>query len=359
MDLSLSETQEMLKASLHQLLAREMSWERVHKSQLTAEGDESLWKTLSAAGWLSLPFPESMGGSGASLLDIAVATEEIAASAAVVPFVETMACAYAIVEKGTPAACEALATEVHDAAAAVAPALEPPKGDANAPTVAGGVLNGGRAYIDYGQASSRHLVSATEDGVLRLYLVEARSPSVAQVALSNVGRTPQSNATYRDAPAVLAGDGEAVARLSEVATALTCVQLLAYAQVALDLTVGYVKERMQFGKPLGTFQAVQHHCADMATAVEATRFLTYEMVSKVERSISSATDLAVAKAAASRTAVFVTMEAHQLHGGMGMTEEYPLQFFSRRAKERSLAWGSEHDSLLAIASSVEKDEDWR
>jgi alkylation response protein AidB-like acyl-CoA dehydrogenase len=182
---------------------------------------------------------------------------------------------------------------------------------------------------------------------------------VAQVALSNVGRTPQSNATYRDAPAVLAGEGECVARLTEVATALACVQLLAYAQVALDLTVGYVKERMQFGKPLGTFQAVQHHCADMATAVEATRFLTYETVSKVEGSIASATDLAVAKAAASRTAVFVTMQAHQLHGGMGMTEEYPLQFFSRRAKERSLAWGSEHESLLAIARSVEKDEDWR
>jgi alkylation response protein AidB-like acyl-CoA dehydrogenase len=150
-----------------------------------------------------------------------------------------------------------------------------------------------------------------------------------------------------------------LARLTEVATVLAGVQLLGYAQFALDLTVDYVRDRFQFSRPLGTFQAVQHRCADMATMVEATRFLTYETVWKVHRGAATTYDLAVAKAAASRTAVFATMEAHQLHGGIGVTEEYPLQFYSRRVKERSLAWGSQHASLLEIARFVDHDEDWR
>jgi alkylation response protein AidB-like acyl-CoA dehydrogenase len=95
------------------------------------------------------------------------------------------------------------------------------------------------------------------------------------------------------------------------------------------------------------------------SALDAARYLTYEAVWKVEHGTCSPADLATAKAAASRTGVFVTLTAHQLHGGMGMTEEYPLHFFSRRAKERSLAWGSEHESLALLADSVTDETDWR
>ena len=354
MDLSLSETQEMLRDSISQLLRREMSWERVRESQSTGYGDEPLWKTLSSAGWVTLAFPDSLGGGGADLLDIAVATEEIAKSAAVVPFVETMSATYAVVQAGTSLACERLATEVRDSAAGVTAALGPD--DA---FVVDGLLTGTKRYVDYGQACACHLVAATENGVPNVYLVSAGSPGVSQQPLKNIGRTPQSTVNYHRVPVTPAGGPATLARLTEVATILACVQLLGYAQFALDLTVGYVRDRFQFSRPLATFQAVQHRCADMATMVEATRFLTYETVWKLHHGAATTQDLAVAKAAASRTAVFATMEAHQLHGGIGVTEEYPLQFFSRRVKERSLAWGSQHASLLEIARYVDRDEDWR
>jgi alkylation response protein AidB-like acyl-CoA dehydrogenase len=354
MDLSLSETQEMLRDSVRQLLAREMSWERVRESQSSGFGDEALWKTLSAAGWLTLAFPDALGGGGADLPDIAVATEEIAKSAAVVPFAETMSGTYAVVVTGTSLACEELAAGVRDSDAGVTAALDPDHA-----IVVDGLLSGTKRYVDYGPACAYHLVTATDDGQPNLYLVSARSPGVSQETLSNIGRTPQATVTYHQVPVVRAGGTETVARLTEVATILTCVQLLGYAQFAFDLTVGYVRDRFQFGRPLGTFQAVQHRCADMATMVEATRFLTYETVWKVHKGTATTYDLAVAKAAASRTAVFATMEGHQLHGGIGVTEEYPLQFFSRRVKERSLAWGSQHASVLEIARHVDDEEDWR
>ena len=268
MDLSLSETQEMLRDSVSQLLRREMSWERVRESQSTGYGDEPLWKTLSSAGWLTLAFPDALGGGGADLLDIAVATEEIAKSAAVVPFVETMSATYAVVQAGTSPACEQLATEVRDSAAGVTAALGPDEA-----FVVDGLLTGTKRYVDYGQACACHLVAATENGEPNVYLVSAGSPGVSQQPLKNIGRSPQSTVKYHQVPVMPAGGAATLARLTEVATILTCVQLLGYAQFALDLTVGYVRDRFQFSRPLATFQAVQHRCADMATMVEATRFL--------------------------------------------------------------------------------------
>jgi 3-oxocholest-4-en-26-oyl-CoA dehydrogenase beta subunit len=357
-NLGLSDTQEMIRDSMRQQLQREVSWQRV--SAVVADGghDAALWKRLATDGWLGFAFPEVMGGGGADLLDVAVALEEISKSAAVVPFAETMACVYTLTRHGTEDGQAALAEAVVEHAGAVAPALGESSDDAR-PAVSDGTLSGSVRYVDYGHSCTHHLVGAFGSARPQLFLVDARWPGVTQQPLANVGMTPQSAATYASVPAIAAGDEDAAALLTQVATVLSCVQLVAFSQQALDLTIPYVRDRVQFERPLGTFQAVQQQCADMVSALDATRYLTYETVWKVDRGICSAADLATAKAAASRTAVFVTMTAHQLHGGMGMTEEYPLHFFSRRARERSLAWGSEQESLAVLARYVADETDWR
>jgi 3-oxocholest-4-en-26-oyl-CoA dehydrogenase beta subunit len=349
----------MIKDSMRQQLLREMSWERVHAVLEDGGHDTALWKRLAADGWLGFAFPESVGGGGADLLDVATALEELTKAGAVVPFAETMACVYTLTRRGTEDGQAALAAAVVENAGAVTAAVGPAAGAEQHRSFSAGALDGTARYVDYGLSCTHHLVSARAMSQQQLVLVDARTPGVTQRRLQNVGRTPQSTASYANVAAVAAGGEDAVVLLSQVATALCCVQLLAFAQQALDLTVGYVRDRVQFGRPLGAFQAVQQQCADMASAVDATRYLTYEAVWNVDRGTAAATDLATAKAAASRTAVSVTMTAHQLHGGMGMTEEYPLHFFSRWAKERSLAWGSEYESLAVLAGSVADDIDWR
>ena len=174
-------------------------------------------------------------------------------------------------------------------------------------------------------------------------MVDATTAAVTCCPAQHIGRLPQATVTYDGAPARRIGGPDAVARLLDVGTVLAAVELVAYAEVALQLTVDHVAERVQFGRPLGAFQAVQHQCADMATLLEAARFLVYETVWKVAHGEASATEIAVAKAAASRAGSLRDMQAHQLHGGIGMTEEYPLQFFSRRAQARAVAWMSQHD----------------
>jgi alkylation response protein AidB-like acyl-CoA dehydrogenase len=353
--LGLSQTQEMISGSIREQLEHELSWERVRTVLADGGYDSPLWKRLAADGWLGIAFPESLGGGGADLLDVAVALEEVAKSAAVVPFAETMACVYALTRRGSEAGQSALADAVLQGAGAVTPALA----DGAGLRFTDGALQGAARYVDYGQSCTHHLVAGTVDGQEQLFLADIRQPGVTQQRLYNVGHTPQSAASYENAVALAAGGQGAATLLTQVSTVLCCVQLLAYAQRALDLTVGYVRDRVQFGRSLGTFQAVQQQAADMASAVAATRYLTYEAVWNVDRGACSVAGLATAKAAASRTAVSVTMTAHQLHGGMGVTEEYPLHFFSRRAKERSLAWGSEHESLAVLARSVTDDANWR
>jgi alkylation response protein AidB-like acyl-CoA dehydrogenase len=144
----------------------------------------------------------------------------------------------------------------------------------------------------------------------------------------------------------------------QLGRALAAVQCLGCAQQALDMTVEYVSQRVQFGQPIGAFQAVQHHCANMATLVESTRFLAYEAMSAIDRGSASERQIAIAKASASRTVAEVTMMAHQLHGGIGIVEEYDLYFFSLRGKERALAWGSAEECLSIVAKHIEEAEDW-
>jgi alkylation response protein AidB-like acyl-CoA dehydrogenase len=269
---------------------------------------------------------------------------------------ETMASALAIVEAGTEAAREAITAGVQAGSVTIAVAL--PVQPGSVATIVDDRLSGVQHFVDYGQSCSHHLVQVGGGDAAQLYVVDANAPGVTCQPLKNIGQRPQATVTYDNAPAIPAGDAACIARLVQFGTVLCSVQLLGCAQVALDLAVGYVADRVQFGRPLGTFQAVQHHCADMATAVEASRYLVYEAAWKVERGEASAEDLAIARAIATRSGVFVTLQAHQLHGGIGVTDEYPLQIYSRHAKERSVAWMSEHEALTEAAKHVEAQTAW-
>jgi alkylation response protein AidB-like acyl-CoA dehydrogenase len=96
----------------------------------------------------------------------------------------------------------------------------------------------------------------------------------------------------------------------------------------------------------------------MATLVEATRFLVYEAMAAIDSGAATERQIAIAKACASRAVTEVTMMAHQLHGGIGIVEEYDLYFFSLRGKERALAWGSVEECLAIVAEHIEEPEDW-
>ncbi len=360
MDTTLSETQRLLRDSLRDYLRNEVPFDRIRELEREGGADQPLWEYLQGAGYLTLPFAESHGGEGGELTDAAILLEELTRRACVIPFLETTASALAIERHGDEALADEVVRGVIGGGVTIAPALQgsiPDNGAA--PRVAGGALTGERRFVDYGAQVSHHLVEATEDGEPGLYLVEARGEGVTTESLSTIARTPLAHCTYDGAPARRAGGAQALQFLRRAGRALCAIQCVGNAQQALDMTVEYVGMRVQFGRPIGSFQAVQHHCANMATQTLGARFLTYQAVWCVDQGIASDRQIAKAKALASRAGTEVTMQAHILFGGIGYTEEYDLHFFSRHGKERALAWGSADECLRLAAGTLDEVQPWR
>lgn len=360
MDVALSETQSLLRDSIRDYLSKELPFDRVRQLEREGGYDRELWNYLQSAGYLALPFPESLGGDAGELTDLAVLLEELTRRAAIIPFMETMVATLAVVRHGDPAIAEELTHGVIAGRILLAPAIleASDRYDDIAIEVIDGSISGEKRFVDYGQVVAHHMVVARENGQLGLYLVDADEPAVTMRPLINLAHTPQADVTYQGARARKAGGEDAVRFLRQAAQALTSIQCLGNAQQALDMTIEYVSMRVQFGRPIGSFQAVQHHCANMATMVEATRFLAYEATWAVDRGTATEKQLAVAKAQASRTATETPMQAHHLHGGIGITDEYGLHFFSRHGKERALAWGTNEECLRLLADTIEEDEPW-
>jgi alkylation response protein AidB-like acyl-CoA dehydrogenase len=125
------------------------------------------------------------------------------------------------------------------------------------------------------------------------------------------------------------------------------------ADAVVDMTVEYVKQRTQFGRPVGSFQAVQHHCANMATDVEGARQVAYQAAWAISEGQSARREVAVAKAWCSGAYQRVCSLGHQCHGAIGFTMEHNLQLYTRRAKVQELAYGSIHDHKEIALQEIE------
>ena len=133
------------------------------------------------------------------------------------------------------------------------------------------------------------------------------------------------------------------------ATVAKCAEMVGGAQAALDMAVSYAKERMQFGRPIGSFQAIQHYCANMATDVSGSRFITHKAAWKVSEGLPAALDVAIAKAWTSEAYERVTLLAHQIFGAIGFTMDHDIHLYYRRAKASEIAFGDAdfHRAIVA------------
>ena len=360
MDVALTEAQRLLRDALRDYLTNEVPFDRIRELEKAGGSDQELWEYLQSAGFLGLPFPEELGGEGGELTDLGVALEELTRRAALIPFLETMVSAVAVQRHGDAGVAKEIVEGVVAGTMTLSPALLEGSGDPDAVAmeVSSGTISGEKQFVDYGAEVTHHLVAANEGGAVGLYLVDAGADGVNAQQLTNIARTPQAHVRYDGVAARKAAGPEALAFLQRLARLLAAVQCLGNSQQSLDMTVEYVSMRVQFGRPIGTFQAVQHHCANMATMVLASRFLCYSAIWSLDQGRPDDREIAKAKLWASRTATEVPMMAHQLHGGIGYTEEYDLHFFSRHGKERALAWGSAEECLGELADTIEEIRAW-
>jgi alkylation response protein AidB-like acyl-CoA dehydrogenase len=353
-DLLYSDTEEALRDSVRHLFADRCPPETVARAYDPVPQDFSdVWRTLAAdLGMAGLLVPEALGGAGASAREAAVVMEEIGRAVAPVPFLSSAVLAtVALLRAGDTETVSALAAGELTAALVVPLSTAP--GGAVAGVSAGADGLSGLVGSVAGAVEADVLVVpvATPDG-LELHTVPrtATGVEVSPVLALDMTR-PLASVGFSGAASARVGPADsAVAEALQVGAALLASEQLGAAQWCFDTTLAYVKQRKQFGRAIGSYQAIKHRLADLWFEVGgATAVARYAADTCARGDEDAATAAALAQAYCSGVAVHLAEECVQLHGGIGMTWEYPAHLYLKRAKSDQLALGTayRHRALLA------------
>jgi alkylation response protein AidB-like acyl-CoA dehydrogenase len=371
-DLLYSETETELRGAVRAVLDDKAGWRDVlARTETPQTYDDNLWRTLAAeVGVAGLLIPESLGGAGASYREAAVVAEEIGRAIAPVPFLGSAVMATtALWACGDTTFLPELASGAVTAALAVpfaagtrtrpVPTIRldaPEPGDGPGDYRLTGVITG------LADALPADLLIVPADSVpYGLYAVRVGSRGVGKRPLTSLDMTRQlCEVRLEQAPARQLASGkqaeDAVAAALLAGAGLLACEQFGLAERCLDTTVAYVKERRQFARPIGSFQAIKHRLADLWVSVTQGRAAARYAADWLAAGFGPETTLAVAlaKAACSDTALKAAQEMIQLHGGIGFTWEHPAHLYLKRAKADSLALGTAdaHRASLEVLANL-------
>jgi alkylation response protein AidB-like acyl-CoA dehydrogenase len=377
MDLDFSEEQELLRETVRRLCAEYAPVAAVRAMEDDPTGyPAELWKQLAEVGITGVLIPEEFGGGALSLLEAAIVYEELGRALAPSPhFASAVVGAGLLLEAGSDAQKQTWLPKIASGEAILAPAwLEPdggfgPKGVQlqATPDGDGFRLTGVKRHVPFAIAATGLIVLArtgANDRDVSLFLVDPKAPGVALTQQKSLAADAQYQVAF-DGVRVAAADriGAADAgwdawdREMHDAIILLAAQAMGGCERALEITVQYAKDRKQFDKPLGAFQAIAHYLADAATAVDGGKTLVYEAAWARATGRSTARLAPMAKLFACQTYRDVTAMCQQVWGGVGFTIEYDIQLFFRRAKQLQLSWwdGPYLEELVA-AQVLDGDE---
>jgi alkylation response protein AidB-like acyl-CoA dehydrogenase len=357
-DLLYSDTEDALRDSVRHLFADRCPPELVTRVYDPEPQDFSdVWRTLAAElGVAGLLVPESLGGAGAGAREAAVVMEEIGRAVAPVPFLSSAVLAtVALLGAGDTETVAALA-EGDTTAALVVPLSTAPGDPVVGVNIAADGLTGAVSSVaGAGEADVLVVPVAGPDG-LELHTVSRSAPGVQITPLLALDMTrPLANIRFSAASSNPVGPADAaVAVALETGAALLASEQLGLAQWCFETTLAYAKQRKQFGRAIGSYQAVKHRLADLWFEVSsATAAARYAADSCARRDEDASIAAAVAQAYCSGIAVHAAEECVQLHGGIGMTWEYPAHLYLKRAKSDQLALGTAYRHRARLAELVD------
>jgi alkylation response protein AidB-like acyl-CoA dehydrogenase len=361
MDLSLADEQQLLVESARAFVARECPRERVRAVEAGDDGhDPELWRAMAGLGWPGLVVPEEHGGAGRGMTDLALVCEELGRGAVPSPLVvcATLAALPLVWAGSAEQRRRWLPALARGEVIATLALLEPGMCDEWAP--AGmrddGRLTGTKVLVPWGAVAGL-LVVATAGG---LRLVEPGAAAVRVTPHDALGGDPLAAVALDGAPAEPLGDVGGGRGVLDRALDHAAIAQLAYtvgvAEAMLDLAARHARDRRQFGRPIGAFQAVAHRCADMRADVDACRYLAYQAAWALESGGPADAAVAAAKSYSNEAVRRVAMHAHQVHGAIGFSTEHDLHLFTRKAKAFELSYGgtAHHRERLATAMGLRR-----
>jgi alkylation response protein AidB-like acyl-CoA dehydrogenase len=322
-----SDDQQAIKSTANELLAARFKPERVRELAEAGEYDENAWKEMAELGWSGIFIDEEHGGQGLGVVELAILMEELGYVLAPVPFLSNAAAGLALQLAGSDEQRERWLPGIASGEA---------RGTA-------GVLRGGEARLVPDADSAEVIVLISPDG--ESMVVEASAAEVEPI--ETMDRTRRFARVHAEGGEPLGGDHLAAA--DRIVTALAA-ETVGVAQKAMEMAVEYARDRKQFGRAIGSYQAVSHRCAQMLLEVEGSRSGAYYAAWCADAEPESLPAAAsMAKAYSSDAGWRVCGSALQVHGGIGFTWEHDLHFFLKRAKANATLYGSARDHRERLA----------
>ena len=377
MDFEYTEEQRLLRESLDRLLAD--SYEFAQRKSYLAEPEgysPAMWAQYAELGLLGLPFSEEQGGFGGGGIETMVVMEALGRVIALEPYLATVVLSgTALKLAGRPAQQEALVQKISDGSLklAFAHGERQARYDLNdvvttaKKTASGWRLDGSKSVVVHGDSADKLIVSARvagdrhdTDGI-GLFIVDAKANGVARRRYKMRDGTNAADIALSDvevaAADALGEPGAAfpvIERVVEAGIAATSAEAVGTMETMLNMTVEYMKTRVQFGKPIGENQALQHRATEMMMSLEQGRSLAMLAAIMIddENAAQRAHDISTAKVGVGQAARFVSQNAVQLHGGIGMTEEYAVGHYFRRCMVIEHSFGDTAYHLSKLAAQI-------
>ncbi len=339
MDFGLSQDQVLLKSTIARFLGEQCPTTRVRQIMEGPTGhDPELWKGLVELGVSSLHVPAEHGGAGLELLDLALAAEELGYAATPGPLLATALASVAIAEGGDDSQKASWLPRLADGSAIGTFALGEADGEwapeRVAARAAGGKISGTKVLVPYGSLADVLVVAARDDSGPGLWLVERETPGVTVKDYEGVDMTRRLSHLHLESAAAekLPAGAIAASRARDAGCILLAADAYGGCRRMLDMTVGYAKQREQFGQIIGAFQAVKHQLANLACDLEPSLSLWWYAAHAFDRiRDQSARHAALAKAHMTDLFDRFARDTTELHGGIGFTWEYDLQVWFRRS----------------------------
>ena len=358
MDFDLSEDQQMLAKTVRDYARKESTVERFRKLR-DADGpgfDPKAWAQMGELGWLSVPFPESVGGFGGSFVDCGLVLEEFGKTLVPEPYLPSVVLAgRALLRAGDEAQHERFLQPMMEGETSLALAyaergarFDPLSVETKAVADEDGWrLTGEKIFVLNGHAADHILVSAVLDGELALFVVEGGAENLQRETLRLIDGHRGARLRFESTPVVArlaaASTEDVLLRAMDDGAAATVAEGLGVLQTMLWTTVEYLKTREQFGVKIGSFQALQHRAVDMFVEVELLRSIATEaMVRADEDGPERTAAIAAAKVQLGVGGALVSRQALQLHGGIGVTDEADIGLFFKR-----------HHALMTLFGDVD------
>jgi alkylation response protein AidB-like acyl-CoA dehydrogenase len=356
MNFAFTDEQEELRKTVRSFLENKSSEEAVREQMETDDGfDPAVWGQMGEQmGLQGLSIPEEFGGSGYGFVELGIVLEEMGRALLCAPFFSTaVLAANTLLQSGDDAAKAKYLPGIASGETIATLAYVEPSGkwDESGITMQatksddGYTLSGTKSFVLDGNTAGLILVAAKTDAGTSLFAVQGDASGLTKTNLSTMDQTrKQAKLDFDNTPAELIGeDGkgwDTLETVLDLAAVALAAEQVGGAQKVLEMAVDYAKVRVQFGRPIGSFQAIKHKCADMLLEVESAKSAAYYgMWCASEMNDELASTASLAKAYCSEAYFHAAAENIQIHGGIGFTWEHPAHLYFKRAKSSELLFG--------------------